>query len=209
VCKDHRFRHGNDLSGDPNLVSQLGLLALACTAKVCDRARHRVEEQRGQRVDRKLIVAAEHDGQRAVASANIAASNRSINRGSAFGSSCGCNTYGEVWGRSRHVDCNPTWSQASESAVGSEEDLFHVGWVPNHVENNITLRSHCGWAVCQLCSLLGERLHPVRVGAVVDGHWVAFLKQPVGHCRPHDAGSNPANRWLFAIVLVKGADRPN
>ena len=192
VAVEQRLAHADHRAGDHDLVAHLGVLARPRPALIENPLAHRLE-QRHQAVDGRLV-AADHDRQRRVARADVAARDRRIHGVGALRPRRLVDLLRQRRFGRRHVDEDLTGARGREQSVGAEIDLAHVGREADDGEHDI--------------GLVADRLRRVGPGRAVldqaegfflrsraDDDRVALVQDVAAHRSAHDTGPDPADAW--------------
>ena len=177
------LRHRLDVQRDDDLVGHLRGLAVAVAPHQRDVPAHQLE-QRAHAFEYPRL-AADHDGQRGVARADLAARHRRVEVVAAEFADALREFLGRDRGDRAHVDHDLVASQAFGHAAGPEQHDLHVRRVRQHQEHDVGLARHLG------------RRGAAHGRAVDDGVGVMAARvheqlmpggdQVRGHRRAHDA----------------------
>ena len=192
--KRHGIRHAHHGRGERHLVSKLGSLTLAGTAKAEDVGREALENL-ADRLD--IPLGSAHDqGQRTGNGAGLAASNRAIKRMAAGNLGSLGNVAGKLRGAGGEVDQVRAGLRGGQQAVTRQIDLLNLLRVAHHSEDNVGILDR-GLGALRPRGTALDKARGLGLGAGEDAHGIARVQNMAGNGRAHDAGSNKSNRKVL------------
>ena len=171
---EQAFADADHRAGDDDLVAHLGVLTRARAALMDDGLAENLQ-QRQHALD-GFFVAADHDRERGVARADIAAGDGRVDGIDPLRLGSGVNLFRQARLGGGHVDDDAAGLHASEHAVVGEVNFPHIARITDHGEDDVRLRGHGPGRIGPLCALVEQRLR-LGFGAIVNGDGVAFSRR--------------------------------
>ena len=189
--------------GDGDLVDHLGELAGARRPHQPDHLRIGLDHRLG--LVESLLLAADHDRQRAVLRARLAAGDRRVERCEAACLGLFGKLARDFGGSRRVVDIDRALAHRLEAAVGADRHGAQVVVVADAGEDEVLAFGGFAGGLRECAAMLGRPLLGLGRGAVVDGDVVAaLLLQVSGHGITHHAKPDERNRCHFCESFQSG-----
>ena len=166
------------------------MLAAACAALIADVGAH--GRKNIVHLVKGIPVAADHDGQRALLRAHVAAGNRRVQRGHAFFLGRGIDALGKARAGGGHVDQNRALVRAVQNALFGEIDFLHVFGITHDRDDHIASRSAIRNGIAPVCAG-GDHALCLGLGTGINAHVKAFFHQIEHHGAAHDAHADKAD----------------
>ncbi|KAF5293272.1 hypothetical protein FQR65_LT20119 [Abscondita terminalis] len=183
-CEQQRLGHGLDVQRHDDLVGHLGGLAVAVAAHQGDVLAHALEQ--GLDAGEHVLGTADHDGQRGVLGAHLAAGDRRIQVLGAHGLDAAREVLGGHGRDGAHVHHHLAAAalEACGHAVLAEQHLLDIG-VRQHQEDDVGTLGHAARRGALGGAALGDLRGDLAQG--VHEQLVAGREQVARHGRAHDA----------------------
>ena len=143
-------------------------------------------------------LAADHDGERRVPRADVAARDGRIERSDALFLRCSENLLGERRTRRRHVDDDAAFL-CRKDALGAQIDFLDVLRVADDGNDDVRLFRQLFWRRRPACAVFKKRLR-LFLRARVDADGIARLHEIPRHTASHDARADEAD--LFSCHTI-------
>ena len=165
VAVEQALAHADDRAREHDLIAHLRVLSVAGAALVHDVLAHRLEE-RHDAIDR-VLVAADHDRERRVSRADVAARDRRVDGGYALRLRRLVNLAREARLGGRHVDDDAAFLDGVENAALLLIDLAHIARQSDDREDDVGSLGDRARRVGPHRALVEQALRP-RLGAAVN-----------------------------------------